>query len=83
MNNPIYTHDEATRIVEFFETLLADHDIVIPSPEDDDREEDNEATLYGSVYSDLLDNVEAVLIDMLNKADARSPVIPYEYSGWM
>ena len=55
--------------------------IIIPSPEDDQREEDNEATLYGSVYSDLLDNVEDVLIDILNRAKAGQGVVEYEYSG--
>ena len=48
--NAIFTHDEAMQILELFEDVLEEHDITIPSPEDDDREEDNTARLYGSVY---------------------------------
>lgn len=80
MKKKIYTHDEASKIIELFEEVLAEYDIVVPSPEDDDREEDNAATLYGSTYSDLLDNVEEILIELLSKAKD-SEIIPYEYSG--
>ena len=83
MNNPIYTHDEATRIVDIFDNLLANHGIKVPSPEDDDREEDNEAALYGSTYSDLLDVVEAILVDVAFRIKTGAEVIPYEYSGTM
>lgn len=62
-----YTHDEAARIVDLFESLLDKHGIRIPSPEDDEREADNEAKLYGSVYSELLDSVEDELIDILHR----------------
>ena len=51
----IYTRDEAMLIVEMFEDVLDTYNIKVPSPEDDEREPDNEAKLYGSVYSDLLD----------------------------
>ena len=77
----IYTHDKASQIIEYFEVLLEKHKIKIPSPEDDERDEDNEATLYGSVYSDLLDNIEAVLIEILTKTKDGSDIIPYEFSG--
>lgn len=63
----MYTHDEAARIVDLFESLLDKYNIRIPSPEDDERDEDNEAKLYGSVYSDLLDSVEDELIDILHR----------------
>lgn len=81
MNKPkIYTHDEATRILELFEETLHQYDIVVPSPEDDDREEDNAAALYGSTYSDLFDAIENTLIELLNKAQD-AEIVPYEYSG--
>lgn len=64
----IYTHDVATQILELFDDLLCERNIKVPSPEDDEREEDNESALYGSTYGELMDNVEAVLIEMLNKA---------------
>lgn len=63
--NVIYTHDEAALIVEMFEKVLDNYGIKIPSPEDDERESDNDAKLYGSVYSDPLDDVESRIIDLL------------------
>lgn len=68
--NKIYTRNEAAQIVELFENVLNDYDITVPSPEDDDRELDNKAALYGSVYFDLLDDIENYLIDMLNRSNA-------------
>lgn len=76
----IYTRDEAARIVELFEEVLERYSIVVPSPEDDEREEDNAATLYGSVYYELLDGVEGILIDNLNQA-SESNVECYRFSG--
>lgn len=75
----IYTHDEASMIVEMFEDVLDKYNIKVPSPEDDEREPDNEAKLYGSVYSNLLDGVEAILIELLGKN--RMTVVEYEFSG--
>ena len=78
---PIYTHDEAALIVEEFETVLEKYGVKIPSPEDDEREEDNEATLYGSTYSDLLDSIEAALIDLLDRHSVGTPIVQYTFSG--
>lgn len=80
MRQTIYTHDEASRIIECFETVLGNHRMTIPSPEDDEREDDNQATIYGSVYSGLLDEVEEILVEILNKSKD-SDVVSYEYSG--
>lgn len=78
--NVIYTHDEAAKIVELFEDILDMHNMKVPSPEDDERGEDNAAALYGSTYSDLLDDVENVLLDLLvNRKNA--DVVPYAFSG--
>jgi phage gp29-like protein len=77
----IYTHDETSRIIDCFEEILDRYDIKVPSPEDDEREEDNTAKLYGSVYGDLMDNIENMLIDMLGKVKKGYSVVPYEYSG--
>lgn len=81
MHNKIYSHDEAMLIVEMFEDILTQHGIKIPSPEDDDREPDNEAGLYGSTYSDLLDDVEEKLIEILERHTTDSELIRYEFSG--
>lgn len=81
MEQKIYTHDEAMLIVEMFEDILCAHGIKIPSPEDDEREPDNEAALYGSTYSDLLDSVETALVGMLAKYASGTEVIEGEFSG--
>lgn len=80
-SDAIYTRDEAVLIVEMFESVLDTYNIKVPSPEDDEREPDNEAKLYGSVYSDLLDNVEASLIELLEKHDEDTEIVTDEFSG--
>lgn len=77
----IYTRDEAMLIVEMFENVLDTYNIKVPSPEDDERELDNEAKLYGSVYSDLLDNVEESLIDLLDRHKKYTVIVTDEFSG--
>lgn len=81
-NKIIYTHDEAARIVELFEDILSRYNIHVPSPEDEEREEDNMIGLYGSTYSDLLDEVETELISLLElhgKTDVE--IVEDEFSG--
>jgi hypothetical protein len=81
LENKIYTHDEAMLIVEMFENILTQYNIKVPSPEDDEREPDNDASLYGSTYSDLLDGVEDKLIEILKRHTLNTKVIRYEFSG--
>lgn len=81
MDDIIYTHDEASRILEWFDDLLSEYGIVVPSPEDDQREEDNCAALYGSTYADLMDRIENALVDLLSRTKNGAEVIPYAYSG--
>lgn len=76
---PIYTHDTAALVVEIFEDLLTANNIHIPSPEDNKRDPDDQDGLYGSVYSDLLDSVENILIEQLKKHGV--PIIEGEFSG--
>lgn len=69
----VYTHDWAARILDFFEDMLSDIEVVLPSPEDDESHDgckknkdgvilaDELACLYGSTYSDLIDTVEEIL----------------------
>ena len=64
----IYTHDEAEAIVELFEELLDRYDITVPSDEDEERGKDNTARLYGTTYWDLVDAVDARLIDICKRA---------------
>ncbi len=79
MADKIYTHNEAAEIVDLFEEILDYYGIRVPSPEDDEREEDNSAKLYGSVYSDLLDNVEDRLVSIIERAKAGDKVVEYEF----
>lgn len=85
---PIYTRDEAARIVEMFENILFENNISIPSPEDDDRDPDDKLGLYGSVYSDLLDGVENSIISIIIRRGPHgdnvkdlNEVITGEFSG--
>lgn len=77
----IYTRDEAMQIIELFEDVLSEYNIKVPSPEDDEREPDNDAALYGSTYSDLLDIVERRLIDMLYDHGPDVTVVTDMFSG--
>ena len=60
----IYTHDIAAGIVDRFEDVLVETDICLPSPDDDDRPEEDNAGLYGK----LVDTVEEVLLELIEKA---------------
>lgn len=69
MNNKvIYTHDIAASIVEKFEDVLSANEIYVSSPEDDERPENDKIGLYGSTYYNLVDEVENILIELINKA---------------
>ena len=80
-DDKIYTHDEAAKIVDIFENVLGNAEIVIPSPEDDERESNNQACLYGSVYSNILDSVENSLADLLKRSRNGADIIPDVFSG--
>lgn len=57
--------DLAFYVVDIFEGMLDEKDIDIPcadsSEEDDRRENESAARIYGTEYSDLVDRVEALL----------------------
>lgn len=77
----IYTHDEAALIIENFEDILSQYDIHIPSPEDDERDEDNMVGLYGSVYDDLLSSIEGQLCSILSRCKAGEEIVEDMFSG--
>jgi len=81
MRRQIYTRDIAAQIIELFENILEENGIIIPSPEDDEKEDDNKACLYGSVYSDLLDSVEEIIVDTTIYVQEGNEVITDEFSG--
>ena len=73
----IYTENVACDIVELFDDLLVENGIRIPSEEDAEREEDNEAALYGMVYFNLVSKVENMLIDIARRAEHGEEIIPH------
>lgn len=77
----IFTRDEAMQIIDLFEDVLSEHNIKVPSPEDDEREPDNDAGLYGSTYSNLLDSVEYHLISLLTDHEPDVELVTFEFSG--
>lgn len=79
--NMIYTRDEASLIVEKFEYILSQNNIHIPSPEDDERDTEDMIGLYGSVYSDLLDSIEAQIYSIISRCTAGEKVVTDEFSG--
>ncbi len=81
LKDVIYTHDEAMIIVEEFEEVLSKYNICVPSPEDDERDEEDMVGLYGSTYGELLDFVEAMIIDILVRFDEGADVVEGEFSG--
>lgn len=79
--NKIFTRDEAMQIIELFEDVLSEYDVKVPSPEDDEREPDNDVGLYGSTYGNLLDSVEGRLIGLLDMHKPDVEVITDVFSG--
>ena len=77
----IYTRDEAARLIEMFENILVENGISVPSPEDDDRDPDDNLGLYGSVYSDLLDDVEHRLARLFAYNKAGAEVVVGKFGG--
>ncbi len=75
----IYIWNETADILEMFDDVLVDNGIKVPSPEDDEREESNDAALYGSVYYDLYDRVKDTLLDIVKKVKAGEEVITNEW----
>ena len=80
-DDKIYTHDEAAKIVDIFENVLSNAGIIVPSHEDDEKDPDNQACLYGSVYSNILDSVENSLADLLKRSRNGADIIPDVFSG--
>lgn len=79
MSKKIYTRSEAADIIDLFEEVFAEYNIHVPSPEDDEREEDNMVGLYGSTYYKLLDSVEEAIIGLLEEKLTDTEVIVDEF----
>ena len=79
MPKDLHTRRLAADIVEAFECLLDKYNIIVPSPQDDEREEDNKAPLYGEVYFELLENVESVIIDHLKDCPDGINIVAWKF----
>ncbi len=77
----IYTRNEAAKIVEMFDDILCENGIRVPSPDDDQRDPDNDAALYGETYAELLEMVEYQLIHLLKKHGKNTVVKHWTFSG--
>lgn len=75
----IYIRNETADILDMFDDVLTKHGIKVPSPEDDERDEDNDAALYGSVYYDLFDDLMYTLMHIVEQVRAGEEVIT---DGW-
>lgn len=75
----VYIMNETADILDMFDDMLADNGIKVPSPEDDERGEDNEVALYGSVYWTLFERLENALLDIVEKVKAGEEVVTEEW----
>ena len=74
----VYTHDLAAVCIEEFENLLESQNITLSSPEDTEKDPENKASIYGSTYSTLLENIENILITTCEKHNI--PFTPNKFS---
>ena len=75
MTRPIFTLNEAADIVMMFDDVLDRYDITVPSPEDDERTEDNDARLYGSVFWELVEAVQEHVVDILQRQEEGAEIV--------
>lgn len=55
------TRKKAIQITEMFDEFLIENGIRLPSGEDEERDPDNEAALYGMIFWNLVSDVEELL----------------------
>ena len=83
-----YTRDTAALILEKFEDLLTEKGLRVPCSDPDEQAEldgdpDNDARLYGTEYSGLLDEVEADIVELAEKIRSGAEIVRDEFSGTM
>lgn len=64
----LYTRSIAADILDMVEEVLTRYNIKVPSPEDDERDSEDDVGFYGSTYYDLLDNVESYIYIRCSKS---------------
>ena len=78
-DNFIYTHNIAADILDIFDEFLCEREIVVPSVNDNQRDPDNTAALYGTEYGELLNDVENYIIQMLKGKCKGMDIMPYVF----
>ncbi len=68
----IYTHNITADIMDIFDDALGQLDITVPSPEDAQKDDNNDAVLYGSVYANIFEEIESYLTTVLNDAGVKT-----------
>ena len=79
----IFTREVATDIVELFEDLLDKYDIDIP---DEDREgygDDNQARLFGGTYYELVEDVERMIIELMERTGTNYKANEFNEGNWI
>lgn len=71
----IYTLKEAADIVEVFDDFLISKGIKVPSDDDEQRGEDNDAAIYGMDYGDLLYSVESLIVKLVERAKTEDHIV--------
>lgn len=66
----VNTHNMTADIIDHIDNFLGSFGIRVPSPEDSEREPDNDAALYGSTYAELFDTIEPMIVDAVERAAA-------------
>ena len=74
-SDKIYTRSESADIIGIIEDVLIDCGISVPSPEDDERDPDDNIGFYGSTYSYLLDEVEGALCALFERVSPETTII--------
>lgn len=76
----LYTRSIAANILDMVEDVLNRFHIKVPSPEDDERDVEDDAGLYGTTYYDLLDKVESYIYSIVEKCSRiKCKVVPNKY----
>ncbi len=84
MGNVVYTHDEASRIIEMFEDLLESNGMKIPSVDDGidcEITDEERAPIYGMEYSELQNEIEELLKLIIWRVQHGYEVITDEFGG--
>ena len=76
----VNTHHLTRDILDLVDNYLSSFGIKVPSPEDHERGEDNDAALYGTTYAELFDPIEDMIVDAVERAARGESVQSYVFN---